>query len=181
MTNKIAKELQEALVEVLDAPVSEHGMKGIKKAVDEIINDLEGDIMYRMKDDLAHNLAAWCVDMAGHAVEAMLEGNEDQLRRYLSCEKRGEDGQYIGWTGRSDGNYFGKREDREWHSVIHGRLFEQGAVALRKKIVDAHPEVLKSERILDLEDQVKSLVAQINHKEAECERFRQRLREANAY
>lgn len=178
MTNKIAKELQEQLTAILEGGVSEQAMKGIKKAVDGILDDMEGDVMYRMKDNMAHNLACWCADMAQHAVEAMLEGNDDQMRRYLSCEKRGEDGEYIGWNGRSDGNYYGKRETDEWHKVIHGRLFVQGAVELRKRIVDAHPELLKSERILDLEDQVKSLVAQINRLEGEKEELYLRIRSA---
>jgi hypothetical protein len=38
--------------------------------------------------------------------------------------------------------------------------------------------VLANERIIDLEDQVKSLVAQINRKEAELERMADRLRSA---
>jgi hypothetical protein len=104
--------------------------------------------------------------MASRAVEQIMEGNEDQMRRYLSCEKRDIDGRYYVSTGRSDS---------AGHPVIHGKLFEQGAVALRKKIVDAHRDLLVSERILDLEDQVKSLVAQVNKANAEREAIFQRF------
>ena len=50
------------------------------------------------------------------------------------------------------------------------------AVALRKKIVDAHRDLLVTERILDLEDQVKSLVEQVNKANAEKESLYERLR-----
>lgn len=177
MRDKIDQDLRDRLTEVLAGGVSEDAMKNVKKACDDIMNDIEGDLMYRLKDDLAPNLAGWCAEMAQRAVEMMLEGNEDQMRRYLSCEKRGEDGKYIGWTGRSDSKYFGvQRTDNDWHPVIHGRLFEQGAIALRKKVVDAHRDLLASERILDLEDQVKSLVAQVNKANAEKEAMWERTR-----
>lgn len=173
---EIGQELQDKLRAVLDGGISEDAMKAVKKATDNILYDIQGDLEYRLKDELAPLLVGWVAEMAQKSIEQMLEGNEDQMRRYLGCEKRGEDGQYIGWTGRSDSKYWGRqREDYEWHSVIHGRLFEQGAVALRKKIVDAHRDLLANERIIDLEDQVKSLVAQVNRKEAEIERLRDRL------
>ena len=95
--------------------------------------------------------------------------SDDQMRRYLSCDKRGEDGKYIGWIGRSDG--YGNPS----HSVIHGRLFEQGALELRKKVAQANEALLRDERIRDLEDQVKSLVEQLNKANAENERLRDRL------
>jgi hypothetical protein len=169
--SKIDEELQEKLRAVLDGGISDDAMKAVKKATDHILDDIESDLKYRLKDELAPNLIAWVSNMAQKAVEQILEGNEDQMRRYLSCEKLGY------WNGRSDGDHTGtrKREDYEWHPVIHGSLFEQGCVALRKKIVDAHRDLLANERILDLEDQVKSLVAQVNRKEAECEKLREWL------
>src|SRR5688572_11973039 len=98
----INDELREGLEKVLAAAVTDETMKGIKKHVEEITYRIEDDLMWRMKDALAHNLAIHCAEMAGDAVKQLLAGNEDQMRRYLSCEKRGEDGQYIGYTGRFD-------------------------------------------------------------------------------
>jgi hypothetical protein len=180
MADRIDATLKSDLMDCLAAAfASEDTQKIIDKQVKEITGRVESDLECAIKDNLAINLAAWTADMAARAVESILEGNEDQLRRYLSCEKRAEDGSYAGWTGRSDGNYWGrKREDREWHPVIHGNLFEQGAVALRKKIVDAHRDVLVNERIIDLEDQIKSLVAQVNKLETDKEALWQRVRDA---
>lgn len=165
-------ELSEQLTDILKAGVfTEDAEKGLKKAVDNIINDIESDVMYRLKDDLAPNLSAWVEEMAQRTVEQLLEGNESQMLRYLHCDK----GQ---WTGRSteDIAYGRKRLPHEWHSVIHGRLFEQGSLLLRKKIVDAHAELLKNQRILDLEDQVNGLVAQVNKANAEKEAMWERVR-----
>lgn len=171
MNNKLDEEIQTQLTAVLAASISEDTMKGIRKAVDGILCDIEGDVMYRLKDEIAPNLTAYVADMAQRAVEALLAGREDLMRRYLGCES-------DRWNGRSDGDqgWGRKREDYEWHQVIHGKLFEQGAMALRKGIVEAHRDLITSEHILDLEDQVKSLVAQVNRARAETESARERLR-----
>lgn len=179
MANKIDKEIRDGLTASLKAAFDEPLSESLKKSVRSIADDLESDLMYRVQDDLAYNLAGWTVDMAARAVEQLLAGNEEQMRRYLSCDKRAEDGGYLSYTGRSDGKYFARCEQPEkWHPVIHGRLFEQGALELRKKIVDAHRDLLVNERILDLEDQVKSLVAQVNKANTEREEMWQRVRGA---
>ncbi|HUD11470.1 MAG TPA: hypothetical protein VMS08_03595 [Candidatus Saccharimonadia bacterium] len=159
--NPLFKELADQLTESLNKGITDDAFKGIMKKVDDIRCSIEEDIEYRMRDDLAPNLTAFVADMAEKAVGAMLEGNDDQMRRYLGCE-RGH------WTGRSQdaGEWGRKREDWEWHSVIHGKLFEQGSLALRKKIVESHRDLITDQRILDLEDQVKSLVAQVNRANA---------------
>ena len=175
--SKIDTELRDKLRDVLNEGVSEDTLKSVQKSIDDITYKLESDLTYAIQDNLAQNLAYWVADMAQKAVEQMLAGNEDQMRRYLGCEKRAESGEYIGWTGRSDYQGWGaKIEQHEWHPVIHGELFEQGAVALRKQIVDAHRDLLVNERIIDLEDQVKSLVAQVNKANAEKDQMWERVR-----
>lgn len=180
MTDKIDSDLRDKLRESIQAVLTDEDIqKSVEKGIRNMASEFEGQFEWALKDELAGNISGWAVEMAGRAVEQILNGNEDQLRRYLSCEKRAEDGEYIGWTGRSDSKYWGaRRAVHEWHSVIHGQLFERGAVELRKKIVDAHRGVLVNERILDLEDQVRSLVAQVNKLEAEKERLSERIRAA---
>ena len=109
--------------------------------------------------------------MAQGAVEELLAGNVEMMRFYLNCEKRGE--AYSGWTGRSDG-YTGPTSGLE-HSVIHGKLHEYGCLALRKKIVEAFPDLLKDERARDLEDQVQSLIKQLNEKDDLIRRLQEDL------
>lgn len=178
MTDKIDQTLVSDLLNCLSGAFSDADIqKQINKAIEDVAYKAQSWVESSIKDELAPMIAGWAEEMAQRAVEQILEGNEDQLRRYLSCERRNPDGGYVGWTGRSDSEYWGRqRAQDEWHSVIHGRLFEQGAVALRKKIVEAHRNLLVNERIIDLEDQVKSLVAQINKINAEKEALYERMR-----
>jgi hypothetical protein len=171
---KIDEGLRTAFEEEISKGLTEKAVEGLQKDLRKVADSFEDDFMWNLKDNLAHNLTAHVAEMAEHAVAQMLAGNDDQMRRYLSCDKRGEDGQYIGWTGRSDG--YGTRRDEEWHPVIHGKLFEQGAVELRKKVASANEALIRDERIRDLEDQVKSLVAQVNKARAEKDAMWERLR-----
>ena len=137
-------ELRTKLEETIDSALTEEVLASVSKKVRAAADELSVQLEYNLKSDLAYNLALWVEGMAREAIMAILEGNEDVLRQRLSCR---------------EGYYTGRDTN---HPVIHGKLFEIGALELRKKIVDAHPDLLKNERILDLEDQVKSLVEQVN-------------------
>ncbi len=166
VTDDLANQLREALAKGID----DDAMKRVKKQVDEICCEIEDDVVYRLQDNLAQMLTAFVVEMAKCTVTSILEGNQREMERYLGCE-RGT------WTGRSDSPQWGrKREDHEWHSVIHGELFDQGAVRLRRELVEAHRDLITNQRILDLEDQVRSLVAQVNKVENEKAGLEDRLR-----
>lgn len=179
--HKIDETLRNELEAAIEAGLSEQAMEGFTKQIKSLSAEFEDSLLWSLKDNLAYNLAAWTADMAERALEQMLLGNDDQMRRYLSCDKRGADGQYIGWTGRGDGQVYGRRqEDHERHPVIHGRLFEQGAIELRKQVASANETLIRDERILDLEDQVKSLIAQLNRANAEKEEMTQRWRNERA-
>lgn len=172
--DKIDETLRSELEKSIAAGLTDEAMDGFTKQIKNLSAEFEESLMWSLKDNLAYNLSAWVVDMAERAVEQMLLGNEDQMRRYLSCDKRGPDGNYFGWTGRSDG--YGNPS----HSVIHGKLFEGNTIELRRKVAQANEALLRDERIRDLEDQVKSLVEQVNKANAERESMWQRLRDAQA-
>lgn len=133
-------------------PDSERYKKSKQRLLDDLWDDFQYDVIGRMGEVIE----GFVQDMASRVVTEILEGRDDQMRRYLGLD---------GWTGR----------DRE-HSVIHGTLFETGALALRKKMAQAHADMIQNERILDLEAQVKSLVSQINKKDNEIETLRERIR-----
>ena len=153
------KLLRSKLEEVLQAGFSDEALAAANKQARSIADTLTESIEYGIKGSLAYNLASHVERMATNAVEALLAGNDEMMRGYLSCDERW-------YTGR------GKE-----HPVIHGALFETGCIELRKKIVDAHAELLKSERIMDLEDQVRSLVLQVNKLEADNRDLRRRQSE----
>lgn len=168
MTDEINEDLKNQLLKTLDAGLSEDGLKRMKKHVQSFLDEIESDIEYRMKDDLAPMLAGYVSDMVTRTIDAILKGNEREIRRYLSCES----GRHQGRSG----DPYSYRDAAEQHPVIHGALHENSCVALRRMIVDAHRDLITSERIIDLEDQVKSLVAQVNKAEAEREAMWERVR-----
>ncbi|MTJ81764.1 MAG: hypothetical protein F8N37_12200 [Telmatospirillum sp.] len=172
---KITTEMRDQIEDAFRVCLSDDALAKIKKQVSDIIYEIEGDIDYRIKEELAPNLAAFVSGMTDKAVNALLNGNADEMRRYLSAD-------LGGYTGRSDSSFWPRKADLpSWHPVIHGTLFEGEQIALRRRIVDAHRDLITDQRILDLEDQVKSLVAQVNKLEAEKEGLIQRLRDGGVW
>lgn len=151
--SKIDENLITELNKVLEEGLSENTKKTVIKRLEDILCYIEDDIQYDMIERSRYNLSSFVVKMAENAVNSILEGNEKRLKYYLSCNE-------YNYTGR----------DRD-HSVIHGTLFESGPFELRKKIVEAYPELLKNERIKDLESQVSSLVNQLNALERKRNEF----------
>lgn len=134
--------------------------KQFKKAKSAFLDSIWEDMEYTVIDGMSEAIEGFVRRMSENTIKEILEGRDDQMRRYLSLD---------GYTGRSDSQHGNNNP----HPVIHGKLFETGAVALRKKIVDAHHDLIKCERIKDLEDQVKCLVAQVNEKENLIELLRE--------
>lgn len=167
-TSELLENDRIALRGALEAALPDDQLEPLKKKARALADEIADSIEWSMKDNLAANFSYHVREMAGRAVEALLEGNEAEMVRWLSCDQRG-------YTGRSDG--YGTRTIEEQHPVIHGKLFEQGCVRLRKMIVEAHRDLITDQRILDLEDQVRSLVAQNNKLAFEKEQMRSRVRD----
>lgn len=178
MTDKVDPELTRRLGEVLEAGLPEEALAAFTKRARDALDGLQEDLTYHLKQELGDALSGWTREMATRAVEQLLEGNAAQMRRYLSCERRGDDGEYAGWTGRSDSSYGGNRRLEDWHSVIRGALHDSGCIALRRRIVEVHRDLITDERVRDLEDQVKSLVLQVNIARSEKDKMWERLQAA---
>ena len=138
-------EMHDQLSEALQKGVTDEAIAKVKKQVSDALTDAIDNLEWSLKDDLANNLAWHVQDQFRRAFEAMLKGNEREFRRYISADP-------SGFTGR----------DMNLISVIHHRLFESGPLELRRLLCDAYPDLLKNERILDLEAQVKALVEEMN-------------------
>lgn len=137
----------------------------VRKMLTKAGEEFEDALLWRLREAMPQHLAHAVEQAAVRSIEAVLNGDEKELRRWLSCDA----GSY---TGRAGEGAFA-RSTVDAHPIIHGKLFETGAVALRKQVVDAHADLLKNERILDLEDQLASAVAQFNKLQADFERYRQ--------
>lgn len=141
-------DIRSQLESTLDSGFTEETLKTVRNQLRDIVGEMVSALEDTIRTNIAYNLATQTEQQAERAIEAMLAGDEEQTRRALHCPLNG-------YTGR----------DKD-HPVIHGHLFETGGIEMRRKLVDAFAELLKSERILDLEDQVKSLVAQVCKLEA---------------
>lgn len=128
-----------------------------RKLARECAEEMFDSFLYAVEDRLAANIQEKIRRCAEYAIEAVLKGDDKELRRWLSAQEHG---------------YNGRERD---NNVIHGTLFEPGCMELRRKIVEAHADLLKNERILDLENQLESVRKQVVDLENECERLRDRL------
>jgi ribosomal protein S15P/S13E len=129
--------------------------EGFKKAKQEFLDNIWDDVEYGVLDRMSETIGWHVRDQFERAVDAMLNGDEKVLRKYLKLD---------GYTGRhaDQGDWGAKRDIADMHPVIHGTLFEYDGMALRKKIVEMHRDLIEQERVKDLEDQVASLTAQVN-------------------
>jgi hypothetical protein len=146
-----------AMAKVLEKGLTDRTMEHVKKQLKSVLDDIESDIDFQMKENIAGNLSHFVCDMANKVVAALLAGDEKLMRQYLSCEEYG----YLG---------------RNHTTVIHGKLFESSPIEIRRKIVEAFPDLLKTERILDLESQVEALVKEVNREKARAEEIRESFR-----
>src|SRR5262249_40528899 len=119
MKSELLEDDRKALYAALEAALPDDKMKPLAKKARDLAESIAEDIEWNLKDQLAANLSYHVKEMAGRAVEALLAGNESEMVRWLSCDKRG-------YTGRSDG-YTTSTVERE-HPVTHGKLFETGCV-----------------------------------------------------
>lgn len=156
MTQEKKPQVDKFVDAISDALLHIHENKNFKHARDRFLNEIWGDIEYQVIMRMDEVIQDFVYRMARNTVEAIMRGDENQMRRYLGLD---------GYTGR-----------HENHEVIHGTLFETGAIKLRKEIADAHADLIKNERIKDLEEQVKSLVNQINEKDKRLDELFERTK-----
>lgn len=165
--NKAAEELRAAVERTVERGLTDEALAGFRKTLDKAAAEAHESLIYSIHEETAAEIAGAALDMADRSVKALLAGNDEEVRRYLGCPQGG-------WTGRSDSPQWGReRKAYEWWPVIHGNLHEGAPAALRRRIVDAHSDLIKDQRILDLEDQVKSLTALVNKEGQENERVRE--------
>lgn len=156
----------EALEDGKRADFEDPRWKQVQKLLKDAATEFEDTLLWRLREDMPSQLASVARQAAERMIESVLAGDEKELRRWLNCDS----GAY---TGRAGEGYYAHSQ-AEAHPMIHGKLFEQGAVLLRKQIVEAHADLLKNERILDLEDQLRSVTLQYQKLHAERERDRER-------
>ena len=140
------------------SPVMEQAAKTVcefaksKQVADTLANlayELHDQLHRGLEESLASDINAEAANRAERLLLKVLKGNEDAAKALFKCGNDGNRRKAYGPTGRP------------WAQVIHGHLYQSSAVELRSAIVEAHSELLKDERIKDLEAAVEGLSAQL--------------------
>lgn len=137
-----------------------------KKAKANLMDDIWQEMEYGVIDRMSEAIEGFVRSMAGRVIEEIIAGREDQMRRYLKLD---------GYNGRSDHGspYISEKKPEDVHPVIHGDLFENHCIETRRKMAQAHADLIQNERIKDLEDQVASLVAQVRDRDRKIARLQE--------
>ena len=139
--------------EIVKAFLDQRTRKQLSAEIAEIINE-EFD---RLEEYANESISQTAAGRAEVFIERLLDGDEDAARMLF--------------VNRNDRYRTGYEEGKPWASLIHGRLFETDGIVLRRRIVEAHSELIRNERIADLESIVEGLTLQIKDLEAQIKRM----------
>ncbi len=123
--------------------------KAARKLADEFIETATWHVQDNLVPHLSYEVARWTEG----AVRALLAGRQDTFRHYLSCQTS------YGFTGR------------ERFYLNHEGEF----VAMRRKLAEAAPDLIRNERIADLEAIEAGLRKEIEERDRTIERLQKRL------
>lgn len=162
MTN-ILRDKRDEIRDALETVIPDADMAKLEKQAQAIADEIASTVEYNIKENLAGWLADHVNSTASSVIEAILAGNESEARRKLSLNPDA---------------YYDGRDFKPWFNTS-SKLHESGPVELRRKIVEAHRDLITDARIADLEAQLKGLVEKyyrIEH--ADLPRLREQLRTA---
>jgi len=145
--------------------VQEFLSQGSRKKIQDAIKEIVSEEFDRLEDYAGDHITQVAAHRAERFLERVLKGDENAAMALLGDKDGGSRYRGTGWDA-----------EKPWAHLIHGELFTTETVKLRKQIVEAHPELLRSERIKDLESQVEGLSQQVRELEGELEYTKERLR-----
>ena len=131
----------------------------IKNEIAEIVEDE----FSRLAEYASESISGVAAGRAESFLVSVLNGDDDAAMRLFGDR-----------SGSSRYRTLGCDKGKPWSSLIHGHLFETGGVKLRRKIVEAHQDLLISERVRDLESIVDGLEQQVKKQDNEIERLHSR-------
>jgi len=137
--------------------LSEGRRKGMKREIEQIFDD----VYYTMEEYAGEYISTLAACRAEKFLEKVLSGDDDAAMALLGDNNGGDRYRITGYDA-----------GKPWAHLIHGRLFESGGMALRSKVVEAHRDLLVTERIKDLESQVEGLSLQVRQIESDLQRQR---------
>jgi hypothetical protein len=147
---------------VVKAFLSEGRKKDIQDAVDRIVDEE----FERLDEYAEEHISQTAARRAEKFLERVLTGDDDAAMSLL--------GETANGRHRTVGS-----ESAPWAQLIHGTLFETGGIRLRRQIVEAHADLIRNERIADLESVVEGLTKQIHALTRNLEASQERARYHN--
>jgi|SRR5210317_385612 hypothetical protein len=123
---------------------------GRKEQIKSEIEQLVDDEFERLGDYAVNFITETAASRAEKFLSKVLGGDENAVRALL--DSTDDSSRY-----RSSGSDAGE----PWAKSYHGSIFETDAIRTRRKIVEAHKDLIESERIKDLESIVEGLRKQV--------------------
>lgn len=159
-TGRADEAFTERLRALAEAGLDAENLRKLKKDFDDAATEALDRFEWYVKQEMAGELVRYIAHMAERSVNALLQGNDQEMRRYLCCEE-------LGYNPRDDDTV----------RNLFGELWDHAALHLRRRIVEAHAELLKNERILDLEKNVADLQALISRQATALAQKDEKIRE----
>ena len=120
-----------------------------RKQLDNLAYELGNKVVADVKESLARDINQEAAERAEKFLLRVLDGSEDAAKALFDC---GDSSRY---------EQRGAHARRPWPKVYSGSLFQSSSASLRQRLVAAHADLLKTERIKDLEATVEGLRKQI--------------------
>lgn len=145
-------------------PVVEQVLTDARKAaIKNELMALVDDELYALSEAAEDHIASVATDRANRFLTKVLEGDPEAGKALIGA---GDQSRY---------RVIGHDEGKPWACLIHGNLFTVRPVEIRQKIVEQHGDLLRTERIRDLESVVDGLTRQLQNAEREIDRLRSEL------
>jgi hypothetical protein len=138
----ILRDARDELRAALDVELDDVTFKKLEKQARGIADEIAECAFYDIKENMASWLADHVSNTASACVEAILAGNESEARRKLGLKPE---------------SYYDGRDFQPWFNHSSA-LHEAGPLELRRKIVEAHRDLITDARIADLESQLSLMV-----------------------
>lgn len=128
---------------------------GHRKALVDAISSLMEDEFERLREYAEDNLVSIAARRAENFLERVLEGDESAMKALINDSR---------------GTRVREGDGRPWASVINGKIFMTSAMKLRKQIVNAHTDLIRTAYIADMESINEGLHKQIAEMQRRYER-----------
>jgi len=139
----------------------ESNKEQFKKQINSLMSDVFDKHYYWLEENAPLSLSEESVSRAKKLLAAVLEGDNEAAGALFET---GHDSRRV--------NEIFNNAGKPWSEIIRGKMHQTDAITLRQKLCELYPDLLKNERILDLESQVESVTRQLAEANKDLSRMR---------